>query len=137
LVKQASMAGTKQALNLLGMNVSPFAFRARVALNIKGVSYEYIEQDLFHKCELLLSSNPVHRKEPVLIHDGKPVCESLVVVQYMDEVWSSAGASILPVEPYERATSRFWAAYIDDKVLYMLLYTYRSAQAFLSPVLFN
>ncbi|TVU14268.1 hypothetical protein EJB05_37727, partial [Eragrostis curvula] len=116
------MAGVRVAgLRLLGLNVSPFAFRARVALNIKGVSYEYMEQDLFNKGELLLSSNPVHNKVPVLIHNGKPICESLVVVQYIDEVWGDAGKPILPVDPYERAISRFWAIYIDDKIHAMLV----------------
>ncbi|KAF6176433.1 hypothetical protein GIB67_010070 [Kingdonia uniflora] len=31
--------------------------------------------------------NPVHKKVPVLIHNGKPISESLIVVQYVDEVW--------------------------------------------------
>ncbi|XWS22514.1 hypothetical protein CRYUN_Cryun29cG0042700 [Craigia yunnanensis] len=54
------------------------------------------------------------RKVPVLIHGDKPICDSLIIVQYIDEVWSSA-PSILPSDAYERANSRFWAAYVDDK----------------------
>ncbi|CAN6288960.1 unnamed protein product [Urochloa humidicola] len=104
----------KQDLKLLGVVVSPFATRVLMALSMKGVSYEYVEEDLFNKSELLLKLNPVHRKVPVLIHNGKPVCESLAIVQYVDERF--AGTAILPAEPYERATARFWAAYIDDKL---------------------
>ncbi|KAE8692788.1 hypothetical protein F3Y22_tig00110831pilonHSYRG00786 [Hibiscus syriacus] len=33
-----------------------------------------------------------------------------------DELWSSSRPSILPSDPYERAQSRFWAAYVDDKL---------------------
>ncbi|CAD6266438.1 unnamed protein product [Miscanthus lutarioriparius] len=112
----ADAGNEAEGLRLLGLHVSPFALRARMALSLKGLSYEYVEQDLFHKSELLLASNPVHNKVPVLIHDGRPICESLVVVEYVDEVWPATGAAILPAEPYGRATARFWAAYIDDKL---------------------
>ena len=107
------MAGNED-LKLLGLVVSPFAIRVRMALGIKGVSYEYVEEDMFNKSDLLLASNPVHKKVPVLIHNGKPICESLVILQYVDELF--AGRSILPTDSYERATARFWAAYAGDKV---------------------
>ncbi|KAM3353808.1 hypothetical protein ACQJBY_024782 [Aegilops geniculata] len=102
-------------VRLLGTGVSSFAVRVRMALHLKGVSYEYLEQDLFDKGELLLASNPVRKKVPVLIHAGRPVCESLAIVEYVDEVWAD-GASLLPADPYGRAVARFWAAYVDDKL---------------------
>ena len=107
------MAG-KEDLKLLGLLVSPFVIRVRMALSMKGLNYEYVEEDLFNKSELLIKLNPVHKKVPVLIHNGKPICESLVILQYVDELF--AGRAILPTDPYERATARFWAAYIEDKV---------------------
>jgi glutathione S-transferase len=109
-------------LKLLGLTVSPFVLRVRMALQLKGLGYEYIEQDLFTKGELLLMSNPVHKKVPVLIHDGKPVCESLAIVHYVDEVWAATGPSILPADPYERADARFWAAYADSKVFFHMCF---------------
>ena len=102
-------------VKLLGAWASPFTLRARVAFNIKSVNYEFQQENLDAKSQLLLQSNPIHKKIPVLIHGGKPICESLIIVQYVDDVWSS-GPPILPSDPYDRATALFWASYIDDKV---------------------
>ncbi|KAH7681125.1 Glutathione transferase protein [Dioscorea alata] len=108
------MAGEKGVV-LLDLWVSPFGQRVRIALAEKGVDYEYKEQDLMNKSELLLKSNPVYKKIPVLLHDGKSICESLIIVQYIDEVWSNK-APLLPAEPLARANARFWADFIDKKV---------------------
>ncbi|OMO55054.1 hypothetical protein COLO4_36223 [Corchorus olitorius] len=110
------MAESDSKLKLLGTWASPYAIRVKIALKIKSLEYEYYEEKFSEgKSELLLKSNPVHKKIPVLIHGEKPICESLIIVQYIDETWSSCGHSILPSDPYERATARFWAAYLDEK----------------------
>ncbi|GMH05538.1 hypothetical protein Nepgr_007378 [Nepenthes gracilis] len=105
---------TKEVV-LLDLWLSPFGMRVRVALAEKGVEYEYREEDLGNKSQLLLQMNPVHKKIPVLIHNGKPICESLVIVQYIDETWKDK-APLLPSDPYQRAEARFWADYIDKQI---------------------
>ncbi|KAH0722023.1 hypothetical protein KY289_005067 [Solanum tuberosum] len=98
---------------LLDFWPSMFGMRVRVALAEKVIKYEYKEEDLFSsKSPLLLKMNPIHKKIPVLIHNGKPVCESFVVVEYIDEVWKDK-APLLPSDPYERSQARFWASYTD------------------------
>lgn len=74
---------------LLDSWASMFGMRVRIALAEKGIPYEYKEEDLENKSALLSQMNPVHKKIPVLNHDGKPVCESLIIVQYIDEVWKT------------------------------------------------
>ncbi|XP_047161791.1 glutathione S-transferase U18-like [Vigna umbellata] len=106
----------KNDLKLLGGWSSPFSLRVQIALDLKGVDYEVIEETFNPKSELLLKSNPVHKKIPVLIHADKPICESAIIVEYIDEVWTHA-PSILPQNAYDRANARFWVAYIDDKWL--------------------
>ncbi|KAL7218465.1 hypothetical protein ACSBR2_011681 [Camellia fascicularis] len=100
---------------LLNVMPSLFGMRVRIALAEKGVEHEYKEEDLRNKSSLLLEMNPVHKKIPILIHNGKPVCESLIIVEYIDEVWNEK-APLLPSDPYQKAQARFWADYVDKKV---------------------
>ncbi|CAN6220974.1 unnamed protein product [Urochloa humidicola] len=109
----ASGDSSKGGLVLLDFWVSPFGQRCRIALVEKGIPYEYWEQDLLGtKSDLFLRSNPIHKKIPVLLHNDRPVCESLIILNYLDDAFPNAKA-LLPSDPYARAQSRFWAAYSD------------------------
>ncbi|KAK4727023.1 hypothetical protein R3W88_031940 [Solanum pinnatisectum] len=111
----SSLIMARNDLKILGAWPSPYVMRTRIALNIKSLAYDFLEEQFGTKSELLLKSNPIYKKIPVLIHDGKPICESLIIVQYIDENWTNFGHSTLPSHPYDRAIARFWASYIDDK----------------------
>ncbi|KAF2306776.1 hypothetical protein GH714_021314 [Hevea brasiliensis] len=93
-----------------------------LALKLKGIQYEFIEEDLFNKSTLLLQHNPIYKKVPVLIHNGKPIVESLIILQYIEETWKQN--PILPADPYEKAMSNFWANFGDDKVLPSIWYAF-------------
>ncbi|CAH8381225.1 unnamed protein product [Eruca vesicaria subsp. sativa] len=100
---------------LLDLWASMFGMRTRIALAEKKIKYHYREQDIENKSSLLLEMNPVHKKIPVLIHNGKPVCESLIQVEYIDETWPRENP-LLPSDPYQRAHAKFWGDFIDKKV---------------------
>ncbi|KAL3631101.1 Glutathione S-transferase U1 [Castilleja foliolosa] len=107
----------RDSVQLLGAWASPYSNRVQMALNLKSINYEFIEEIFYSnkKSDRLIKANPVYKQIPVLIHDDKPICESLVIIQYVDDVWADRGPSILPSGPYDRAMARFWADYIDKK----------------------
>ncbi|OVA12037.1 Glutathione S-transferase [Macleaya cordata] len=80
----------------------------------------FLEQNLLDKSPLLLKMNPIHQKIHVLIQIGKTICESIIIVKYIDEVWKDK-YPFLPSDPYQRAKAKFWADYIDKKVLWVCL----------------
>uniref|UniRef100_A0A804LD78 glutathione transferase n=1 Tax=Zea mays TaxID=4577 RepID=A0A804LD78_MAIZE len=76
---------SEAAVRVIGLWPSPFVIRVLIALKLKGVEFEFVEEVVGRKSELLLRSNPVHKKIPVLLHHGKPISESLIIVQYVDD----------------------------------------------------
>ncbi|CAF1864125.1 glutathione S-transferase U4 [Brassica napus] len=108
------MATKEEDVKLLGFWASPFSRRVEIALKLKGVTYEYLEQDIFNKSALLLELNPVFKKVPVLVHKGKILAESHLILEYIDQTWKNN--PILPQDPYEKAMARFWAKFVDEQV---------------------
>ncbi|KAG6429655.1 hypothetical protein SASPL_107707 [Salvia splendens] len=107
---------TTSSVKLYGGQHSPYVNRVVMALEVKSVDYELVETN---PRELLIKINPIHKKIPVHVHGDRPICESLIIVQYIDDAWTN-GHSILPTDPYDRATAQFWAAFVDDEFVPLL-----------------
>ncbi|KAL7161385.1 hypothetical protein ACSBR2_041943 [Camellia fascicularis] len=92
---------------------SPYSKRVELALKIKGIPYEYVEEDLSNKSPLLLKYNPVHKKVSVLVHNGKPI--------YIDETWKNE-PQLLRDDPYKKAEVCFWASLTQQILVHFALF---------------
>ncbi|MCH2550320.1 MAG: glutathione S-transferase family protein [Alphaproteobacteria bacterium] len=89
--------------------------KVRFALNAKRIRFNEYKLDLFSGDQLkpeYLSINP-NGLVPALVHNGVNIIDSLVIVQYLDELFSDV-ESFTPKEPVMRARMRSLMAYIDE-----------------------
>ncbi|KAL0545168.1 hypothetical protein IC582_020314 [Cucumis melo] len=117
-----------EEVELFGGWMSPFSRRVELGLKLKGINYKYNEEDLKNKSDFLLNYNPIYKKVPVFLHNGNPISESLIILEYIDEVWNSVYPFFPQQNPYERAQARFWAKYIGDKVVAAILKAAKSSK---------
>mgnify|MGYP001604135663 CR=1 FL=1 len=100
---------------------SPFSWKVWLALEHKQLRYELKLKSLRNgdlKTPEFLAVNP-RGKVPVLVEDGGiPICESVAIVEYLDERYPEH--PILPGKPEDRAIARRVAAEVND-YLYLVL----------------
>jgi maleylacetoacetate isomerase len=88
---------------------SSAAFRARIALNIKGIAYEPVYVDIrleAHRTPEFLAVNP-QGLIPALVHEGTTIAQSLAIIEYLDETHPEP--PLLPRTPADRARVRAMA----------------------------
>jgi len=86
--------------------VSSASFRARIALNLKGLAYESVVYDLRAKQHLTDEYRKVSplRTVPALVDGGITLFESMAIVEYLDETHPQP--PLLPRAPADRARVR-------------------------------
>jgi glutathione S-transferase len=93
-----------QKFILISHNLCPYVQRAVIVLNEKGVAFERRDIDLANKPDWFLAVSPLG-KTPVLLVDGKPIFESSVICEYLDE---TLAPRIHPHDAFVRAEHRGW-----------------------------
>ena len=118
---QATVAAhsTPQALKLYSGWFCPFVQRVWLVLEEKGIPYQYIEVNPYHKPESLLKLNP-RGLVPTLEYDGKPLYESTVICEFLEDAYpdhAGRGVGLRPEEPYEVAKGRIWMDFVGSRVI--------------------
>ncbi|XP_077974168.1 uncharacterized protein LOC144429827 [Styela clava] len=88
---------TKGTLRLYSMQYCPYAMRARLMLAKKNVEHEVINILLRNKPTWFLEKYPVGTV-PVIEKDDRLLGGSLVIAEFIDEVYSKPGQRLLPTK---------------------------------------
>jgi glutathione S-transferase len=90
--------------------------KVRIALCAKRLSWHAITVDLFKSEQYdphYLKLNP-KGVVPTLVHDGKPVIESTLICEYLDEVFPEP--PLAPRDPWLRSKMRIWSKMVDESL---------------------
>ncbi|KAG8159867.1 hypothetical protein KVR01_010504 [Diaporthe batatas] len=113
-------------LKLYGSWFCPFVQRAWVVLHEKKIPHQYVEINPYNKSPEFLALNPRGLVPTLGVpagtsgKDPKPLYESLVLCEYLDEAYADEarfGPRLLPGDAYERARCRLWADHVATKVV--------------------
>ena len=110
------------------------AQKVRLALGEKGLECKEhlmtLAGDQFDAAYMKLNPNAV---VPTLVHDGRPIIESSVILYYLDEAFPEK--PLMPAAPLARARVRLFNKLIDEYVhnSCMILTAFRAALLRLSP----
>uniref|UniRef100_A0A7S4C6T0 Glutathione transferase n=1 Tax=Chrysotila carterae TaxID=13221 RepID=A0A7S4C6T0_CHRCT len=133
--EKTKMERSKPALTTFyGSWFCPYVQRVWIALEEKGVDYEYVEIDPYRKAEgsatkiaLTLEEKQERYPEfvaasprglvPALVRGGAAVADSMVMLEYVEEAWQTGGAELLPFTPEERAHSRYWINFANERII--------------------
>ena len=104
------------ALELYHSDHSTCSQKVRICLAEKGLDWEshvmhFASGDHLTAEYMKLNPNGV---VPTIVHDSKPVIESSIINEYIDEVFE--GPSLRPDDAHERARMRVWTKLQDDVV---------------------
>jgi len=82
----------------------PYVARVRIVLAEKGIDYEVVDVDLDDRPAWLYEKNPAGRVPVVEEDDGRPLPESAVIMEFLEERYPEP--PLLPPDPADRAAVR-------------------------------
>jgi len=85
-------------------------------LEEKNIPYQYIKVNPYHKPESLLQWK-LRGLVPTLEYDSKPLYESTVVCEFLEDAYPDHGLKLLPSDPYTRAQMRIWTDFVSTRII--------------------
>jgi glutathione S-transferase len=101
-------------LELVVFENCPFCHRCMLVLAEKGASFNTLRLERSKKPASKQLLSP-YLRAPVLWHDGRPVYESSIINEYLEEILPTP--SLLPKDPAQRALARFWIDFCNTRFM--------------------
>ena len=86
---------------LIGQYDSPFVRRVAIALRLFGLAFEHKPWSTFGDADKIAPHNPLRRVPTLVLDDGEALIESMIILDYLDELVGSDKA-MLPHSGAER-----------------------------------
>jgi len=102
-------------LELYNFPASTCSLKVRLCLaekNLDWIDHRLSPSATDHLTPEYLKMNP-NGVVPTLLHNGDPIIDSSVIIEYLDEVFPAI--SLTPTDPKERAKMRWWLRYFEEK----------------------
>ena len=102
-------------LELYNFPASTCSLKVRICLaekELDWLDHSFKPYENKHLTPEYLKINP-NGVVPTLVHDGLPIIDSSVIIEYLDEVFPEPKLS--PLNPLERARMRSWLRYLEEK----------------------
>lgn len=121
----AAAHSNSHPLKLYGAWFCPFVQRSWIVLAEKNIPHQYLEINPYHKSFEFLALNPRGLVPTLAVpvegkKDPKPLYESTVICEYLDEAFadeSKHGPRLLPGDVYERARTRLWIDHVSSRIV--------------------
>jgi glutathione S-transferase len=91
-----------------------------LVLEEKKIPYQYKEVNPYHKEPSFLALNPrglVPTLEVSTADGHKPLYESTVLLEYLEDAYPNHGPSLYPNNPYDKAKVKIWADFVTSRII--------------------
>lgn len=98
-------------MKLIGSLTSPFVRKVRIVLAEKKIEYDFVVDSPWNESTQVPQFNPLGKVPVLLIDDDKPLFDSRVIVEYLDNV--APNAKLFPAPNRERTDTKRWESIAD------------------------
>ncbi|KAF5386216.1 hypothetical protein D9615_002310 [Tricholomella constricta] len=93
----------------------PYVQRGWIALEEKGIKYQYKEVNPYRKERHFLDINP-KGLVPAVVYKGKAIYESLIICEFLEDAYPDQNP-LLPSDPTSRAIARVWIDHVSKAII--------------------